>query len=129
MLQRCDHIHLIAQDVERTVDWYCRVLGARVVFEGAFRGSSVRYIEVAGMTFIIFGRLEGETLSEPGPVRPGYGVDHFGFAVDDLSQTIAEIEAAGGNVIEGPLTVRPGLDIAYIEGPDSVRIELTQREV
>lgn len=128
MLLRCDHVHLIAEDPERTVAWYRQVLGARITFEGRFRGSRVTYLDMAGMTFIVFGALEGE----PAPVRAAegarYGVDHFGFAVDDLDRTIAGIQAAGGVVREGPLQVRPGLRIAYIDGPDRIRIELSQRD-
>ncbi|MFC1462205.1 VOC family protein [Verrucomicrobiota bacterium] len=127
MLLRCDHIHLIAEDVDRTVEWYCRVLGARVTFQGEYRGSKVNYLEIAGMNFIVFGRLEGETVAGFDAVGPRYGVDHFGFAVDDLSRTLERLKAAGANVLEGPITVRPGLRIAYIEGPDHVRIELSER--
>lgn len=127
MFLRCDHIHLIAEDIDRTVQWYCRILGARVTFRGEYRGSKVNYLEIAGMNFIVFGQLEGETVAASDTVGPRYGVDHFGFAVDDLARTLDELKADGVNVLEGPTTVRPGLRIAYIEGPDRVRIELSER--
>lgn len=128
MLLRCDHVHLIAEDVERTASWYCRVLGARIVFQGQYRGSKVYYLDLAGMMFYVFGQLENEPLAPPrDKVYPRYGVDHFGFLVDDLDATLAQLLPAGVVVLEGPLTVRPGLRIAYIEGPDCVRIELSER--
>lgn len=127
MLQKCDHLHLFAEDVERTVLWYCRVLGAKVTFEGQYRGSKVRYLDIAGMNFIVVGRFDGETPGGPFP-SPRYGLDHFGFAVDDLDRTLAGLVAAGAKVLEGPVTVRPGLRIAYIEAPDSGRIELSERK-
>ena len=127
MILKCDHIHLITEDMERTVQWYCRVLGATVKFQGQYRGSPVRYLEMGGTTFIVFGRLD----NEPAPTRsvngPRYGVDHFGFAVDDLDRTLAELRAAGAQVIEGPVEVRPGLRIAYIAAPDQTRVELSER--
>jgi catechol 2,3-dioxygenase-like lactoylglutathione lyase family enzyme len=126
MLLRCDHVHLITEDFERTVQWYCRVLGAKVTFQGQFKGSKVNYLDIAGMNFIVVGRFDGETPA--GPVAsPHYGVDHFGFAVDNLQRTLDELQAAGAEVLEGPLTVRPGLRIAYIAGPDRTRIELSER--
>ena len=129
MLLRCDHIHLIAEDIERTVAWYCRVFGAKVTFRGEFRGSPVRYLDMAGMNFIVFGRLEGESIAPPpAGVSPRYGVDHFGFAVDDLTRTVEDLKAAGVRILEGPLVVRPGLRIAYIEAPDRIRIELSERK-
>lgn len=124
---RCDHIHLIAEDIDRTVEWYCRVLGARVTFEGRYRGSPVRYLEMGGMTFIVFGRLDEEAAPSVSAFGPRYGVDHFGFAVDDLDQTLDGLRKAGAQVIEGPVDVRPGLRIAYIAAPDRTRIELSER--
>ena len=127
MLLRCDHIHLIAEDIEKTVQWYCRVLGAKVTFQGEFSGSKVYYLDVAGMTFIVFGRLENEEEPTPGTPAPKLGVDHFGFAVGDIGQAIEELRANGIKILKEPTTVRPGLRIAYIEGPDQIRIELSER--
>lgn len=124
---RCDHIHLIAADVEATCGWYVRVLGARVTFEGAFRGSRVCYLDIAGTTFVVFGRLENEKPLQPGTVAAKTGVDHFGFSVGDIDQALAELRELGVNILEGPILVRPGLRIAYIEGPDRIRIELCER--
>ena len=126
-LLRCDHIHLIAADVEETVQWYCRVLGARITFQGTFCGSQVYYLDIAGMTFIVFGRLENDVAPLPGTLAPKFGVDHFGFSVGDLDQVIVELRSHNVNILEGPLTVRPGLRIAYIVGPDQIRIELCER--
>jgi catechol 2,3-dioxygenase-like lactoylglutathione lyase family enzyme len=128
MLLRCDHIHLITTDIERAARWYCRVLGATVTFEGSYKGSRVVYLNVAGMTLIVFGRLANETEPSPSVPSPRYGVDHFGFAVDDLDETLATLKAAGAQVIEGPIDVRPGLRIAYIAAPDQTRIELSERK-
>jgi catechol 2,3-dioxygenase-like lactoylglutathione lyase family enzyme len=127
-LSRCDHIHLIAENIEETVHWYCRFLGAKVTFQGKFRGSNVYYFDVAGMTFVVFGRLENEAAPMPASMHPKLGVDHFGFAVDDLSRAVDELRAGGVEILEGPLTVRPGLRIAYIEAPDRIRIELCERK-
>lgn len=126
-LLRCDHIHLIAENVEETVQWYCRILGAKVTFQGKFRGSKAYYIDIAGMTLVVFGKLENEAAPIPGTINPKYGVDHFGFAVDDLGPALDAIRAGGVKILEGPVTVRPGLRIAYIEGPDQIRIELCER--
>ena len=35
---RIDHIHLKALDVEKTVNWYVEKIGARITFEGTYRG-------------------------------------------------------------------------------------------
>lgn len=125
---RCDHIHLITANVEETVRWYCRVFEATITFQGKFRGSDVYYLAMGGMIFIIFGQLDHEASPHPGSLQPKMGVDHFGFAVENLNQAVTELQAAGATILEGPIDVRPGLRIAYVEGPDHIRIELSERQ-
>ena len=124
---RCDHIHLKSNDVTKTAQWYCDVLGAKITFEGRFRGSQVYYFEINGMTFIVFGQLEGEE-PLPASINSRFGVDHFGFEVDDIDAAVNELTVKKVNILQGPTDVRPGLRIAYFEAPDNVRIELSQRD-
>lgn len=128
---RCDHIHLKAVDVEKTARWYVDVLGAKITFEGSFRGSKVYYLDICGFKFIVFGLLENEH-GESSPIEPTlrtrFGVDHFGFAVDDMGEAVADLRANGVRILEAPWSPRPGLVICYIEGPDKVRIELSERK-
>ena len=124
---RCDHIHLKSEDVDKTARWYCDVLGAKITFEGKFRGSKVYYLNINGMTFVVFGKLEGEQ-PVAASIKPRFGVDHFGFQVMDIDAAVAGLRAKGVNILEEPVSVRPGLRISYFEGPDHVRIELSQRD-
>lgn len=125
---RCDHIHLIAYNIDEAAQWYCRVLGGKITFEGKFRGSKVYYLDVAGTTFVVFGKLENDPVPVPGTIAPKAGVDHFGFSVSDLGLFLKDMKGHGVTILEGPITVRPGLRIAYIEGPDHIRIELCERQ-
>jgi transketolase len=128
---RCDHVHLKAGDVERTARWYVDTLGAKITFEGQFKGSKVYYLEIGGFTFIVFGQLQGEEGAAQ-PIEPSlrtrFGVDHFGFAVEEMDVAVGELRAKGVNVLERPWSPRPGLRICYIEAPDRVRIELSERK-
>jgi lactoylglutathione lyase len=127
---RCDHIHLKAIDVERTASWYVDTLGARITFEGQFRGSKVYYLDISGFNFIVFGQLQGEEGGDQpiaADLRTRFGVDHFGFAVDGMEEAVADLRAKNVTILEAPWSPRPGLTICYIEGPDKVRIELSQR--
>jgi catechol 2,3-dioxygenase-like lactoylglutathione lyase family enzyme len=128
---RCDHIHLKAVDVEKTARWYVDTLGATITFEGRFRWSKVYYLDIGGVNFIVFGQLEGED-GDREPIGPTlqtrFGVDHFGFAVDNMEQAVADLRAKGVTILESPWSPRPGLTISYIEGPDKARIELSERK-
>ena len=127
MIVRCDHIHLKSENVKETARWYCRIFGGKVAFQGEYSGSKVYYVDINGMKFVIFGKLENEDEPDWASLNSRYGLDHFGFAVDDLEKTINELQAENVKILEGPITIRPGLRIVYIEGPDKVRIELCER--
>jgi catechol 2,3-dioxygenase-like lactoylglutathione lyase family enzyme len=128
---RCDHIHLKAVDVEKTAKWCVEKPGAVITFEGAFKGSKVRYLDIGGFTFVVFGQLEGEIgeaeLIEP-TLQTRFGADHFGFAVENMEEAVNHLRKEGVVILEEPWNPRPGLTICYIEAPDMARIELTQRD-
>jgi catechol 2,3-dioxygenase-like lactoylglutathione lyase family enzyme len=128
---RCDHIHLKAVDVDKTAQWYVDKLGAKITFEGRFKGSKVFYFDISGFNFIVFGKLEGEegdkTPNEPS-LRTRFGADHFGFEVEDMNEAVADLKAKGVTFLAEPWSPRPGLTIAYIEGPDKATIELSERK-
>ncbi len=56
----------------------------------------------------------------------GRAIDHIGFSVDDLAATLERLRAEGVNVIEGIRTITGGTNIAFIEGPDRIWIELVE---
>jgi hypothetical protein len=56
------------------------------------------------------------------------GLDHFGFAIDDMDVVAEELKSKGVKFVVEPMQVRPGLRIAYVEAPDKVRIELSERK-
>jgi lactoylglutathione lyase len=124
---RCDHIHLKSNDIEATAKWYCDHLGAEITFEGSFRGAKVYYLSMGGMNFILSEPFAGED-TLPASINSRLGVDHFGFEVDNVDEVVETLRAQNVTIFEEPVDVRPGLRIAYIEGPENVRIELSQRD-
>lgn len=124
---RVDHLHLISPDIERTKDWYCDVFGGKVTFEGQFKGNKVYYVDLNGFNIILIERLPDEE-PLPATVQSREGLDHFGLAVQDMDAAVRELKGKGLKFVVEPTQVRPGLRIAYVEGPDKVRIELSERK-
>jgi len=124
---RIDHIHLISPNIEPTRDWYCNILGGKVTFEGEFKGNKVCYVDLNGFNIIIIEQLPDEK-PLPATIQTREGLDHFGVAVEDMDAVQAELKAKGVRFVVEPLQVRPGLRVAYIEAPDKVRIELSERK-
>jgi len=124
---RVDHIHLISPEIEKTKKWYCETLGGRETFSGEFKGNKVYYVDLNGFNIILIERLPDAT-PLPATLQTREGLDHFGVAVDDMDAAVSDLKARGVRFIAEPLQVRPGVRIAYIQGPDKVRIELTERK-
>ncbi len=108
-----NHIHLNVADVERSLLFYERVFGAAEAFRV---GDKMVFVQLPGTEDVI-------TLHEAGaPVA----VEHFGLLRSegvDLDGAIAEIEAAGGRLIERGEHA-PGVAYAYVADPDGYTIEL-----
>jgi lactoylglutathione lyase len=51
----------------------------------------------------------------------------LGLRVDNLEAAAAELKQRGATFIMEPRTIRPGVKIAFVQGPDDVRIELLER--
>jgi catechol 2,3-dioxygenase-like lactoylglutathione lyase family enzyme len=124
---RIDHIHLISPNIEPTKDWYCNILGGKVTFEGEFKGNKVYYVDLNGFNIIIIEQLPDEKPISA-TIQTREGLDHFGVAIDDMDAAVADLKEKGVKFVVEPMQVRPGLRIAYIEAPDKVRIELSERK-
>jgi catechol 2,3-dioxygenase-like lactoylglutathione lyase family enzyme len=124
---RVDHIHLISPDIENTKRWYCDIFGGNVTFEGEFKGNKVYYVDLNGFNIILIEQLPDEK-PLPATIQSREGLDHFGLAVEDMDAASAELKAKGVKFVVEPLQIRPGLRIAYVEAPDKVRIELSERK-
>ncbi|WP_207540702.1 VOC family protein [Sabulicella rubraurantiaca] len=123
---RCDHIHLRSPDPERTARFYVDVLGARDAGSVQARGALRRMVELGGLN--IFIEAVPDTTPSP-PPAPFMGLEHVGFAVSDLDAAQAKLAAHGVSLLgAGIEQVRPGVRIAFIEGPERVRIEMIERK-
>ncbi|BCM84129.1 VOC family protein [Methylobacterium indicum] len=121
---RYDHLHLRSRDAAAAARFYGEVLGARETGrEGAERPSRV-ILDLGGMTMFIEQAPEG---TGPAATPPNLGIEHIGLRVEDIEATVADLAGRGIPLVSGITDVRPGLRIAFFEGPDGVRIEVLQR--
>ncbi|MGC9360780.1 MAG: VOC family protein [Anaerolineae bacterium] len=122
------HIHLKAENVDVTSTWYQKVLEAKLVATRSFRGSVEHELDLQGTTLVIHGQLERE-LPLPKSVQPRFGLDHFGFEVQELDALASALDARGVVFVERPNLAAPGVRLAVIEAPDSVRIEFIESHI
>ncbi|MCK9896716.1 VOC family protein [Frankia sp. AgB32] len=121
-IDRIDHLVLTVTDVERTVDWYARVLGMTpVTFRGGRRalafGRQKLNLHAAGHEF------------EPKAARPIPGsVDLCLVSGLPLDEVRAHLDALGVQVEQGPIA-RTGatgpITSVYVRDPDANLIEIS----
>lgn len=109
------HVHIFASDMQATLNWWRRHMGARVAFDGRVAGSRNVLIEVGGGRINIYDqppRGQG-----PGPVH------HIGVRAKGLRDVWKKLAAEG---VRSPNGIREydGFRYVMVEAPDGILVEL-----
>ena len=119
-----NHLHVYCSDVDASARWFVDALGAELVSDRDSLGIPARALQLGGARVLLRGAREGENLAPAGPQH--YGTDHFGLEVSDVDATVDELKRRGVFIDVEPWNIRPETRIAFVKGPDNVRIELVQ---
>jgi len=117
-----DHVHIRTPDPEATARWFADMLGAEIV-----RTPSRLDLRLGGANIFLAPVASGDGVNPP-PLTPYQGLDHFGLTVKDLDAVAAELKAKGVHFTKDTHTVRPGVRICFIRGPQGISIELLERD-
>ncbi len=120
-----DHIHLRSPNPEATAAFYEKMFGAEVI-RTMQQGKPLIDLKIGGADVFIAEVAPGSTVNPP-PVTPYQGLDHFGLSVTGIDDVVAELKAKGAVFTMEPNTIRPGVRIAFLRGPEGVSIELLER--
>lgn len=113
-VDRMEHAHLSAADVDRTVAFYRRAFGFEVRHDGT--GPYGRTVHVGTDRFYL-------ALTEGGDPAAGTGnFSHLGFVTPDLAAFNARLEREGIPISES--ASRKEGDAVYVIDPDGVEIEI-----
>ena len=122
-----NHLHFRSEDPDAASKFYCDNFEAVVTSERPLSTTKSIQLALNGQPLLtISGRAEGED-PVPGSTDPRYGLDHFGFEVDDMDAAVARLKANGVHFICEPWTMPSGSTVAFIEAPDHVSVELIRR--
>jgi catechol 2,3-dioxygenase-like lactoylglutathione lyase family enzyme len=121
-LEALDHVGVLVSDIDRSIDWYQRVLGLERAYED-ISGSSPAVLVTNGTGVALFS-AEGE----PARLAASRPAEHVCFRLPALAyeSARAELEAAGIEYREFDHRVARSL---YIRDPDSQVIEITAYQV
>lgn len=121
---RLDHIHLRTAEPRTAAQFYIDMFGAVPVGE-VMNGAALRVMVNLGGLLMFIEQVPPETPAPP--PAPFRGIEHIGLLVADIEVAAAELRAKGAKFVVEPRSPAPGIKIAFLEGPDGVRIEILQR--
>lgn len=123
------HTMLRVGDLQRSIDFYTRVLGMTLLRTS--ENAEYKYT----LAFVGYGSNPDHAELE---LTYNHGVDHYemgtayghiAIAVDDAQQACTRVKAAGGNVTREAGPVKGGSTvIAFVTDPDGYKIELIERK-
>jgi catechol 2,3-dioxygenase-like lactoylglutathione lyase family enzyme len=122
-----DHIHIRSKDPMGMAQYFRKMFDARIIESVQSDGQPRIDLDINGLAVFI-ARVPPEADMPPSPADPHLGLDHFGFRVDNLDEAVADLRRRGAVFSVEPYTIRPGVRIAFVRGPDDVRIELLERK-
>ncbi len=133
MIKAIDHIGIITNNLQQSVEFYTDVLGfsisARIEMDDA--GFSAIFVEKNGSKIELMGyRGEIPERSEGVEIKMGGGSipinDHITFAVDDITATVTQLKEKGVEFSLEPVQLEGGMKLASFKDPSGVLIELVE---
>ncbi|OWW21996.1 lactoylglutathione lyase [Noviherbaspirillum denitrificans] len=122
------HTMLRVGDLQRSIDFYTKVLGMNLL------RTTDRPEQQYTLAFVGYGTNPDHAELE---LTYNYGVDkydlgsaygHIAISVEDAYKTCEQVKAAGGNVTREAGPVKGGSTvIAFVQDPDGYKIELIER--
>ena len=122
------HTMLRVGDLQRSIDFYTKVLGMRLLRTS--ENPEYKY----SLAFLGYGSNPDHAELE---LTYNWGVDkyemgsaygHIAISADDIYKTCDQVRAAGGNITREPGPVKGGTTvIAFITDPDGYKVELIER--
>src|ERR1700756_1178252 len=121
-----DHIHLRSHDAEATARWYEEMFGAEIIRSVQSDGRPRLDLNLGGGAVFIAPGPPEPAVGGP-PQAPYLGLEHIGLRVNGIDDIVAELKQKGAEFTVEPKTIRPGVRIAFLRGPQNVHIELLDR--
>jgi catechol 2,3-dioxygenase-like lactoylglutathione lyase family enzyme len=133
MIKTIDHIGIMTNDLQQSVNFYTDVLGfsvsAKIEMDDA--GFSAIFVEKNGSKIELMGyrgaipkRSDGIEIKLGGGSIPIN--DHITFSVDDLGATVTELKEKGVEFGIEPIQLEGGMKLASFKDPNGVLIELVE---
>ena len=125
---RLAHTMIRVRDLEKSLDFYTRILGMKVLRQKEYPGGKFTN------TFVGYGPEETHPAIEltynwdqEEPYDMGNGWGHVALEVPDVYAACEALQSVGGNITRPPGPMKNGTRvIAFVEDPDGYKVELLE---
>jgi catechol 2,3-dioxygenase-like lactoylglutathione lyase family enzyme len=104
------------------------MFGAEIIKSVMSNGLPRTDMKLGGVVFFI-AQVPADAELATKPEGSFVGLDHMGLRVRNIDRVCDELKAKGAEFTVEPKTIRPGVRIAFVRGPQNVLIELLDRDV
>lgn len=129
MLVGFEHVGMTSGNLDRTIAFYCGLLGLRLALRKAQARGEVAFLDTgSGMLEVVAPSAEVSRFRDVPPHEAG--MRHLTFAVTDLHDMVERLQAAGVEIVEPPRdavhqeVIRR---LAFCRDPDGILVELVER--
>ncbi len=129
MLIGFEHVGTTSGNLDRTIAFYCDLIGLRLVLRKPQASGELAFLDAGGGMLEVFAPAASIAPSRDIPTGEA-GMRHLTFAVTDVDAMIARLEAADVPILERP---RPAHNtelikrVAFVRDPDGIIVELIER--
>lgn len=125
MIHELNHFGIVVNDLQKSLDFYQGLFGAKVVYRGFIppTKTDVVYLLIAG------GMIELLHRADP-PADETFGITHIAFMSDDLDADYERLLGLGYKGLVAPKQAGSGVGrLAFFSDPNGARVELIQRDL
>ncbi|MBA7479208.1 MAG: hypothetical protein GH158_03595 [Dehalococcoidia bacterium] len=118
-----DHTHITTPEPDKIIEFYTKVMGARVIKEIEAAGRRLVDVDLGGIPV----RISSGTGADKDWTGLRYGLHHLGLEVDNMDEFIAKMKANNVEIVTAPFQASPVIKAAFIKCPDGVLYEIIEK--
>lgn len=129
MLIGFEHIGMTVSDMDRTIAFYCDLLGLRLALRKRNADSELVFLDAGGGMLEIVAPAKGAGRFRDVPITEA-GMRHLTLAYDNVDAMVEQLAAAGVEIAEAPRDAHNRemiKRVAFVRDPDGILVELIER--
>jgi glyoxylase I family protein len=132
MVQGFEHVGMISSDLDKTIAFYCGLLGLKeILVKRTGEGGRIAFLEIGGVMLEIVEPAAGASTPAREVPMSEAGIRHITFRVDDVDAVYGKLRAAG---VEFTIPPRQAVNaelirkVAFCKDPDGIVVEFLERQ-